>query len=102
MELASDDPLLNAWQKTLARKGDAAAIFDTSGEISRTFAQIESDAQTFARKIDMFDPGSVLAIQIGNPPDWAALFLACLRKQMVVFPLGQSMSDAERDAALKV
>jgi acyl-CoA synthetase (AMP-forming)/AMP-acid ligase II len=97
-----DDALLNAWRETLARKGDATAIFDTNGEVSRTFGQIESDAQNFARKIDMFDVGSVLAIQIGNHPDWPALLLACLRKRVVVLPLEQSMSNAERDAAVKI
>jgi long-chain acyl-CoA synthetase len=102
MELASDDPLLNAWAKTLTRNGDAPAIFDTSGQVSRTFAQIEFDAQNFSRKIDMFDSGSVLAIQIGNHPDWPALLLACLRKRVVVMPLEQSISPNERDAALDI
>src|SRR5581483_676524 len=102
MKLASEDALLDGWRETLARKADAAAIFDTSGKVSRTFAQIESDAQKFSRKIDMFHSGSVLAIQIGNHPDWPALLLACLRKGVVVLPLEQSLSAAERDVALKI
>lgn len=102
MELASHDPLLNAWRETLARKGETAAVFDRQGRVSRTFAQIESAAQNFSRKIDIFDRGSVLAIQIGNHPDWPALFLACLRKGVVVLPLEQSISTNERDVALEV
>ncbi|MEY2481404.1 MAG: hypothetical protein QOI04_2331, partial [Verrucomicrobiota bacterium] len=73
MKSNHDDALLAAWKETLARKSDAAAIFDTSGKIARTFAEIETQAGDFARKIDMFDVGSVLAIQIGNQPDWPAI-----------------------------
>ncbi|MEP6602948.1 MAG: class I adenylate-forming enzyme family protein [Spartobacteria bacterium] len=96
------DALVAAWTETLARKGDAPAIFETSGAISRTFAGIESDSREFERKIDMFDAGNVVAIQIGNHPDWPAMFLACLRKGVVALPLEQSISETERDAALKI
>jgi hypothetical protein len=74
--MKSDDPLLIAWDETLARKRDAAAIFETSGEVSRTFADIEQRARTLGHKIEMFDAKSVVGIQIGNHPDWPALFIA--------------------------
>jgi len=99
---SSDDALLNSWEETLARKGDVVAIFETSGEISRTFAEIETQAREFERKIDMFDVNSVLAIQIGNHPDWPAILLACLRRGVVVLPLEQSISKRERHVALKI
>jgi len=44
---SSDDALLNSWVETLARKGDVGAIFGTSGEVSRTFAEIETQAREF-------------------------------------------------------
>ena len=99
---SSDDALLNSWGETLARKGDVGAIFETSGEVSRTFAEIETQARAFQRKIDMFDVNSVLAIQIGNHPDWPAILLACLRRGVVVLPLEQSISKRERNVALKI
>jgi long-chain acyl-CoA synthetase len=99
---SSDDALLNSWGETLARKGDVGAIFETSGKVSRTFAKIETQAREFERKIDMFDVNSVLAIQIGNHPDWPALLLACLRRGVVVLPLEQSISERERLVALKI
>ncbi len=100
--MKSDDALLTAWDETLARKGNAPAIFETSGEVSRTFAHIEERARTLEHRIEMFGPDSVVGIQIGNHPDWAALFIACLRRQLVVLPLEQSMSEEQRDAALDI
>ena len=99
---SSDDTLLNSWGETLARKGDVGAIFETSGEVSRTFAEIETQAREFECKIDMFEVNSVLAIQIGNHPDWPAILLACLRRGVVVLPLEQSISERERHVALKI
>jgi acyl-CoA synthetase (AMP-forming)/AMP-acid ligase II len=100
--MKSNDPLLAAWEEVLAGKGDVAAILATNGEILRTFRQIDAGAREFAGKIDMFDPGQVVAIQIGNHEDWPALLLACWRKQLAVLPLEQSISPRERDAALEI
>ena len=99
---SSDDALLDSWGETLARKGDVGAIFETSGEVSRTFAEIETQAREFERKIDTFEVNSVLAIQIGNHPDWPAILLACFRRGVVVLPLEQSISERERHVALKI
>jgi long-chain acyl-CoA synthetase len=100
--MKSNDALLAAWEKTLTRKKDAPAIFLTSGEALRTFADIETRAGAFKAKIEMFELRSVVAIQIGNHPDWPSIFLACLRSQIVVVPLDVSMSPQERDAAVKI
>lgn len=99
---SSDDALLNSWDETLARKSDAGAIFETSGEISRTFAEIETQAREFERKFNVFDPNSVLAVQIGNHPDWPAILLSCLRRGLVVVPIEQSISEQQREIALKI
>ena len=96
------DPLLLAWQTTISRKGDDAAIFDSSGRIARSFRDIESHSQAFEAKMDMFLAGSVVAVQIGNHEDWPALFIACLRKKLVVLPLDQSIGEQQRDAALEI
>ena len=96
------DPLLLAWQTTISRKGDDAAIFDSSGRIARSFRDIESHSQAFEAKMDMFLAGSVVAVQIGNHEDWPALFIACLRKKLVILPLDQSIGEQQRDAALEI
>jgi long-chain acyl-CoA synthetase len=100
--MKSGDPLLIAWAETLARKGDAPAIFNSPGTVSRTFCDIEQQARSLERKIEIFDPESVVGIQIGNHPDWPALFIACLRRKLIVLPLEQSMSDDQRDRALGI
>jgi acyl-CoA synthetase (AMP-forming)/AMP-acid ligase II len=98
--MKSDDPLLAAWGKILARKDDAPAIFNTRGEVLRTFRQIEEDARAIESKMRPAKPGNIHAIQIGNHEDWPAIFLACLRKERVVVPLDRSMRPAERDKAV--
>jgi acyl-CoA synthetase (AMP-forming)/AMP-acid ligase II len=100
--MKSADPLLKAWEKTLAGKGDWAAILATNGEVSRTFDDIEQQARELAGKIDILKPGNVVAIQIGNHADWPSILLACLRKGLIVLPLEQSISERERDAALDI
>ena len=97
-----DDPLLLAWQTTISRKGDDAAIFDATGRIARSFRDIEEHARAFEAKMDKLLPGAVVAVQIGNHEDWPAVFIACLRKQLVVLPLDQSIGEQQRDAALEI
>jgi len=96
------DRLLHAWQTTISRKGDEAAIFDTTGRIARSFQDIESNARAFEARMDTFLPGSVVAVLIGNHADWPALFIACLRRQLVILPLDQSIGEQQRDAALEI
>jgi long-chain acyl-CoA synthetase len=100
--MKSSDALLAGWRETLARTKDSPAIFNTRGRVVRTFFDIEEHARGFETRIDMFDGGSVIAIQIGNHEDWPSILIACLRKQLVVLPLEQSISDHQRDAALEV
>jgi long-chain acyl-CoA synthetase len=96
------DPLLAAWHKTVSRKSDYAAVFDPTGAITRSFREIEERACAFNASIDALPAGAVVAIQIGNHEDWPSVFIACLRKQLVVVPLDQSISEQQRDAALKI
>src|SRR5213080_3033072 len=96
------DPLLAAWQRTVSRKGDGAAVFDSTGKIARSFRDAEEGARAFYTKIDTFPAGAVVAVQIGNHEDWPSVFIAFLRRQLVVLPLDQSISKRQRDAALEI
>ena len=96
------DVLLQRWEAILAQKGDEPAIFNTHGQVDRTFGGIDERARGFEPKIDKFADGSVIAVQIGNHEDSPSIFIACLRRGIVVLPLEQSISDQQRDAALKV
>ena len=96
------DSLLLAWQTTISRKGDDAAVFDATGRIARSFRDIEGHARAFEAKMDKLPPTAVVAVQIGNHEDWPAVFIACLRKQLVVLPLDESIGEQQRDAALEI
>ena len=100
--MKSTDPLLDAWQQTLRRAEDRPAIGSTRGEILRKFADVEERACAFESNLEMFSPGSVIAVQIGNHEDWPSILIACLRRRLVVLPLEQSINDQQRDAALEV
>jgi len=95
------DPLLAAWQKTLHRRGDAAAILDENGATLRTFQGVEKRADELIENLAGFEPGGVVAVQIGNHPDWPSIFLACRRRKLVVVPLDQSISAQDRATALE-
>jgi len=96
------DPLLLAWQKTMSRKAHDAAVFDTAARVARSFREIEENACAFEAKMAELVPGAVVAVQIGNHEDWPAVFIACLRKELVVLPLDQSTGQQQRDAALEI
>src|SRR5439155_10671037 len=100
--MKATDGLLERWETILARKGDAPAIFNTRGQINRTFRAIDEYACKFESKIDSFAAGSVIAVQIGNHEDWPSILIACLRRGMIVLLLEQSISDQQRDAAAKI
>ena len=96
------DPLLERWEAVLARKLDAPAIFNTAGESVRTFRQVDDRAHDFESKIDNLAAGNVVAVQIGNHEDWPSILIACFQREVVVLPLEQSITDQQRDAALRV
>ncbi len=100
--MKSSDALLAAWRRTVGRAKDSPAILNTHGKVVRKFSEIDECARDFERKIETFKAGSVIAIQIGNHEDWASILIACLRSRLVALPLEQSISDQERDAALKI
>src|SRR5438067_6565702 len=96
-----NDGLLQRWEAIVSQKRDAPAIFNSRGRLVFTFRGIDERARDFESKIKSFDAGSVVAIQIGNHEDWPSILIACLRRGVVVLPLEQSISDQQRDAALK-
>jgi long-chain acyl-CoA synthetase len=96
------DPLLEAWEETLARKGDAPAIFNTRGDVVSTFRQIEERARAIQAKFPETKPHNTNAIQIGNDAAWPALFLACLRQHRVVLPIDESVTPQQADAAVSI
>lgn len=96
-----NDALIQSWTQTVARRRADAAIYNTRGEVLRTFAQINDEARDFiASGFDGLNPGDVIGIQAGNHPSWPALFLACLNAGIVALPLERSIAEQERDAAL--
>jgi long-chain acyl-CoA synthetase len=97
--MKSDDALLAAWEETLAQKRDAPAIFDTRGDVLRTFADIESRASELEGGIE---DDRVYSIDCGNQPDWPSHLLAALRRRVVALPLESTITASQREAALRM
>ena len=95
--------MLAGWEETLSRRPDAPAIFDTRGRVLSRFRELEQLSRHYGDAADLgaLSPGAILAIQIGNHPHWPALFLACLRREIVVLPIERTVSKLERAAALE-
>ncbi len=93
--------LLSEWEKTLVRRADAAAVYSTQREVLRSFADIEAEARQFEAALAEFQRGDVIAIQIGNSPQWPALVIACMRLGLIPLPLGRHIEKVERDTALE-
>src|SRR5882672_4250190 len=100
--MKAKDVLLERWKATLAEKANDSAILNTRGESVYNFKQIEDRACDFESKLRSFQPGTVLAVQIGNHEDWPSILIECLRSQVVVLPIEQSINDQQRDAAMKI
>ena len=100
--MKSDDALLAAWEETLARKGDAPAIFDTSREVLRTFSGVERRAHEIEADLKSLSEGHLYPIDIGNLPDWPSHLLACLRRGLIALPLEDSITPQQREAALRI
>ncbi len=99
----SADALLEAWSETRHRRGGDPAVFTTSGEVSRTFDEIDAEAELLKRTdLAHFPSGTVIGIQIGNHPSWPALLLACLSRELVVLPLDAASGPQEHAVALAV
>ena len=98
------DPLLAAWDQTLARRGGEPAIFDSQGQVVFQFREIEEWSRQFetAREFGLgeFQAGEIVGIQIGNDAHWPALFLAALRRGIVILPIERTVSESERASAL--
>ena len=102
MRTTLGDPILEAWEETREKNRRRAAILDTEGKTARTFSGIEERAEHFAAELKAIEPGNVVAIQIGNHPDWPSLFLACLRRKLVVLPLEQTIAEEQRKSAFQI
>jgi acyl-CoA synthetase (AMP-forming)/AMP-acid ligase II len=98
------DALLAAWSETLVKCPAQPAIFDGQGRMLLRFRDIEELSVKYAgtgSSLTKFEPGEIVAFQIGNHPHWASLFLACLRLGIVVLPVEKTVSEAERARALR-
>jgi acyl-CoA synthetase (AMP-forming)/AMP-acid ligase II len=103
VQLTQVDPSFSTlWQAVLKRRRSDVAIFSEDGKTIRTFADIESERQTWREELASFTPGSVLLVQLGNEPVWPALFLATLDLKLIMAPLEPDVGSSAFEKILKV
>ena len=93
--------MLKTWETTLLARENAPAIWNSRGQVLRTFRQIEERARDLQTDLTRFPAGSIIGVQIGNHEDWPSIFIACLRSNLVVLPLEESTSKHQREAVLR-
>lgn len=96
-----NNAILDRWPGTLKRRESHAAVLGRDGGVERTFADIEGEAREWAGKLGMWEPGTVVGMQLGNMPCWPALVLAAMRLGLIPLPLGTHMARDERELALE-
>ncbi len=100
--MKSRDPILQRWQATLGREPQRPALLDPTGPVLRTFQEIDAEAAQFEARFAALPAGTVLAVQIGNHPDWPSVLLAGLRRELVLLPLETTITLQERAAVLEM
>jgi len=93
--------IISAWEKTVDRRAVDPAIFSVAGGVLRTFAEIEKSSRDLEDNLAVFEPDSVVAIRLGNSPDWPAVLLALMRRGLVPMPMGLHIEKLERDITLE-
>ena len=95
-----NNAILDRWAGTLGRRGPEAAVLGPDGAVERTFADIEREAGQWVEKLGRWQPGTVVAIEVGNSASWPALVLGAMRLGLIPLPLGRHMARDERDLTL--
>ncbi len=91
------NPILDRWSQIVSRKGGAAAVLGSDGELLRTFAQVEEEAGKVADYFSNLPAGRIVSCQIGNSPTFLAFLLAAWRAGCGVMPLDRDLAPARRD-----
>ncbi len=84
-----------AWKNTLRRLESRPAILAASGEVLRTFGQIQQEAADLQPIWAEAPPGAVVGVKIGNHPGWPAVLLGLFGAGLVPLPLGDHLSEKE-------
>jgi long-chain acyl-CoA synthetase len=103
--MTSPNAILEAWDRTLARRGNDAAILAPNGSVLRTFAQIEREAAEITGHDLMpleFPAGCVVAVQLGNWSGLPGLLLHLWRVGCIPVLLDYSVEGPALDSALAV
>lgn len=91
------NPILLRWQGICADRGEAAAIFAPDGTVSRTFSQINTEANFWAEMLVALPEASVISIQTGNHPGMPETLLASWQAGHGVLLCDQELGGSQRD-----
>ncbi|HEY5895357.1 MAG TPA: class I adenylate-forming enzyme family protein [Chthoniobacterales bacterium] len=95
------DPISERWREIWSEGTSLSpALLDEKGRGIASFAEIEAAAEQWSRQLKL-TAGQVVALQIGNHPEWPAIFLALLRNQLVTLPLDASLRDQATQRILR-
>ncbi|TSA36068.1 MAG: long-chain fatty acid--CoA ligase [Verrucomicrobiaceae bacterium] len=99
-----NNPILERWRRVVSG-GDGPAIYGPSGEVSRTFTDIQAEAEELAGHLPAIS--GAVALQVGNHESFPALLLAIWRagRTVCLFDAelqGNARADIERELGVTV
>jgi long-chain acyl-CoA synthetase len=95
LEEAGESVLLRRWAGVLEGRESLAAVRAASGEILRTFLDVNAEALQLRARFPDWERGAVIAVQLGNHPGWPAALLALIAAEGVVLPVGSHLGTSE-------
>ena len=75
------------WQQICANRRGDIGLMAASGEVARTFGDVDLEAKGLAERWSGLKSKAIVAVRIGNSPSWPAAFMALLRLGYVTLPL---------------
>lgn len=93
------NPILSRWADVWSSRPGDAAIYAENGSILRTFAAVEEESLRWTESFSGLPPRSVIALQLGNAPEWPAVLLGAWRAGGVVLPMDFDLDGTRRDRA---
>ncbi|MEO6055099.1 MAG: class I adenylate-forming enzyme family protein [Chthoniobacterales bacterium] len=75
-------------------------MFSPSGEMLRSYSELDQEADGYAARFFDFPAGSVVGIRVFNRPEWPALYLAGIKRNLIMLPLEASLNETAVNSVL--
>lgn len=101
-DLTASNPILSRWREICERKSSKAAVISPSGEVLRSYGDLDGESDAFAGEFSDLPRGSVIGLLMENLPEWPAIYLGGLKRGLIWLPLDAGVSESSAEEALRL